>query len=45
MVVFRFSLAMLKRNEDTILALDFEPLLEFLKVLFHRKRLMAEWFV
>ena len=30
-VVFRLALALLKKNEETLLALDFEPLLEFLK--------------
>ena len=30
-VLFRFALALLKKNEEMILALDFEPLLEFLK--------------
>ncbi|KAI9360817.1 rab-GTPase-TBC domain-containing protein [Zopfochytrium polystomum] len=30
--IFRFSFALLKRNQDVILSLDFEPLLEFLKV-------------
>lgn len=29
--VFRFSVALLKRNEDTILGLEFEQLLDFLK--------------
>ncbi|KAJ3306414.1 GTPase-activating protein [Blyttiomyces sp. JEL0837] len=30
--MFRFSFALLKRNQDVILSLDFEPLLDFLKV-------------
>lgn len=30
-VIFRFAFALLKKNEDMVLALDFEPLLEFLK--------------
>jgi hypothetical protein len=30
-VIFRFAFALLKKNEEMILALDFEPLLEFLK--------------
>ncbi|KAJ1547665.1 GTPase-activating protein, partial [Cladochytrium tenue] len=30
--IFRFSFALLKRNQDVILSLEFEPLLEFLKV-------------
>src|SRR5947208_7590045 len=29
--IFRFSIALLKRNEKRIVELDFEPLLEFLK--------------
>ncbi|KAI9325038.1 rab-GTPase-TBC domain-containing protein [Zopfochytrium polystomum] len=31
-VIFRFSFALLKRNQDMILSLDFEPLLDFLKI-------------
>ena len=31
MVVFKMALALMKRNEQMLLALDFEPLLEFLK--------------
>lgn len=30
-VMFRFALALLKKSEETLLVLDFEPLLEFLK--------------
>lgn len=31
LIIFRFALALLKKNQDMILVLDFEPLLEFLK--------------
>ncbi|KAI3650711.1 hypothetical protein MP228_004192 [Amoeboaphelidium protococcarum] len=30
-VIFKFAYSLMKKNEDTILALEFEPLLEFLK--------------